>query len=282
MAGAGPTDLHYGSRGLPAAYRHPGTLGPHAACPRGPGVTINDTIREAVVEGREERRQSGRRVGTVDDMEDIFSFLWGSMSKTVSSPSTRGRIGRGGHKLQQWLKGPALLQTRFGKTVQERWKSAKEMTPSPARRMFSAPSDSEGYHTCYPLDGAGAELDFRAGRSHTALNPELDHDAEREALRRRSAATSLPRHARFGMMGADAGSLDGDGTDDTVMGGGEERGALGGPPRDGRDREGDGRHPREDAREVACRDGTREDHCDCRRVDFLIGSYPRVGKDAII
>ena len=29
-------------------------------------------------------------------------------------------------------------------------------------------------------------------------------------------------------------------------------------------------------------DGAREDHCHCRHVDFLIGSYPRVGKDAII
>ena len=50
MAGAGPMDLHYGSRGLPAAYRHPESLGPHEPCPSGPPVTINDTIRESVVE----------------------------------------------------------------------------------------------------------------------------------------------------------------------------------------------------------------------------------------
>ena len=43
-----------------------------------------------------------------------------------------------------------------------------EMTLSPIRRMFSAASDSEGYHTCYPLDSTGIEPDFRAGRSHTA------------------------------------------------------------------------------------------------------------------
>ena len=47
-------------------------------------------------------------------------------------------------------------------------------------------------------------------------------------------------------------------------------------------REEDGRHPDEDAKEVACGDGAREDHCHCRYVDFLIGSYFRVGKGAII
>ena len=76
--------------------------------------------------------------------------------------------------------------------------------------------------------------------------------------------------------------MDGDATGDTVMGGGEDQGALGGPPGDGRDREEDGRHPHEDAKEVACGDAAREDHCHCRHVDFLIGSYPRVNKDAII
>ena len=45
------------------------------------------------------------------------------------------------------------------------------------------------------------------------------------------------------MMGPEAGSMDDDGKGDTVMGGGEERAVPGDPPRDGRDREGDGRHP---------------------------------------
>ena len=36
MAGTGPTDLLYGSRGLPAAYRQPVSLDPHEACPSGP------------------------------------------------------------------------------------------------------------------------------------------------------------------------------------------------------------------------------------------------------
>ena len=54
MAGAGPTYLHYGGRGLPAAYCHPGRLGPQESCPIGPSVTIDDTIRELLVEAREE------------------------------------------------------------------------------------------------------------------------------------------------------------------------------------------------------------------------------------
>ena len=39
----------------------------------------------------------------------------------MSSPSTRRRIGQGGSELQQWLKGPALPQKRFAKTVQGEW-----------------------------------------------------------------------------------------------------------------------------------------------------------------
>ena len=77
MAGAGPTNLHHGSRGLPSAYRHPGNLGPHGSCPSGARVTINDTIQESVAEAREEERHSARTVGTVDDIEDIVSFCQG-------------------------------------------------------------------------------------------------------------------------------------------------------------------------------------------------------------
>ena len=143
--------------------------------------------------------------------------------------------------------------------------TAMEMTPSPVRRMFSASSDSEGYHTCYPSRDAGAEPDFPAGRSHTAPNPELAHDAERESLLRRPATTRIPRQTGDG---EEVGTMDGDGTGDTVMGGGEERGAPGKLPRD---REGDDRHPHEHTKKAAC-----------HHVDFLIGSYPRVGKDALI
>ena len=71
MAGAGPTSLLYGSRGVPAAYRNPGSLGPHEPCPSGPRVTI--------VETREERRHSERRPGT--DMEDIVTICEGSCGK---------------------------------------------------------------------------------------------------------------------------------------------------------------------------------------------------------
>ena len=71
MAGAGPTDLLYGSRGVPAAYRHLESLGPHEPCPSGPRIPI--------VGAREERRHSERRVGA--DMEDIVIFCEGSCGK---------------------------------------------------------------------------------------------------------------------------------------------------------------------------------------------------------
>ena len=73
-----------------------------------------------------------------------------------------------------------------------------EMTPSSVRRMLSVPSDSEEYHTCYTSDDAGAEPDLLAGRSHTAPNPELAHDAERESLLRRAATTTVLRHTSDG------------------------------------------------------------------------------------
>ena len=87
------------------------------------------------------------------------------------------------------------------------------LTPSPVRWMSSAPSDSEGYHTCYPSNNAGAEPVFLAGRSHTAPNPELACDAEREASPRRTATTILPRHTGDG----EEVRMDGDATGDTVM-----------------------------------------------------------------
>ena len=73
MAGAGPTDLLYGSKGIPA-YRHPGSLGPHEPCPSRPWVTIDDTIRESLVAARKERRHSQRRVSMGTEMEDTVTF----------------------------------------------------------------------------------------------------------------------------------------------------------------------------------------------------------------
>ena len=128
------------------------------------------------------------------------------------------------------------------------------MTPSPVRRMFSVLSDSEGYHTRYPSEDAGAEPDFPAGRSHTARNSELVHDAERESLPRRAATTIVPRHTGDG----EEVRMDGDGTGDTVMRGGEERGAPEKPPRD---RVGDDRHPHEDIKKAACGQAGSGDHC---------------------
>ena len=59
-----------------------------------------------------------------------------------------------------------------------------ETTLSPFRRMFSAASDSEGYHTCYPSDITGIEPNFPASWSHTVPNPKLARDTERELLKK--------------------------------------------------------------------------------------------------
>ena len=72
--------------------------------------------------------------------------------------------------------------------------------------------------------------------------------------------------------------MDRDGTGNTVMGEGKERGAPGKLPRD---RVGDDRHPHEDIKKAACGQAGSADHCHCHHVEFLIGIYPRVGKDAL-
>ena len=147
-----------------------------------------------------------------------------------------------------------------------------EMTPSPGRGIFSALSDSKGYHTCYPSDDAGAEPDFPAGRSHT----EFAHDAEQESLPRRAATTIVPRHTG---SGEEVAGMDGDGTGDTVMGGSQGRRGPGKLPRD---HEGDYRNPHDGTPKAACGKAWSGDHSHCHHVDFLIGSYPWVGKDALI
>ena len=212
MAGAGPTDLLYGSRGVRAAYCHPGSLDPHEPCPSGTRVTI--------VEAKEERRHSKRRVGT--DMEYIVAFCEGSCGKSChlrvpAQESDEVTSCSSGSNTRRYRKRGSSKKSKGDA------EAAIEMTPSPVRRMFCALSDSDGYHTCYPSDDAGAEPDFPAGRSHTAQNPQLAHDAEQESLPRRAATTIVLRHTGDG----EEVRMHGDGTGDTLMGGGEERGAPG-------------------------------------------------------
>ena len=154
MAGAGPTDPLYGGRGVPAAYRHPGSLGPHEPCPTGPRVTI--------VEAQEERGHLERRVGA--DMEDIVTFSEGSCGKrchlrvpaeesdevtSCSSDSKTRRYRKQG--LPELSKGDA--------------DTAMEMTPSPVPRMFSALSDSRyTIHITLLMMPAQSQMSWRGGR----------------------------------------------------------------------------------------------------------------------
>ena len=205
------------------------------------------------------------------DMEDIVTFCEGSCGKRChlrvpAEESDEVTSCSSGSKTRCYRKRGSP------KPPEGDAETAMETTPSPVRRMFSALSDSEGYHTCYPSDDAGAEPDLLAGRSHTAPNPELVHDAERESLPRRAATTRVPRHTGDG---EEVARMDGDGTGDTVMGGGEERGPPGKLPRG---REGDDRHPHEDNKKAACGKDGSGDYCHCHHVDFLMGSYPRGAK----
>ena len=143
MAGAGPTGLNYGSRGLPAAYCHSGSLGPHELCPSGPRVTINDAIRELVVEAREEGKHWGRRLGTVDDMEDIVSFCEGVCRKQCHLRVPAEESDEGVTSCSSVSKARRYRKRGSPNLSKKDGESAMEMTPSPVRRMFSAPSESE-------------------------------------------------------------------------------------------------------------------------------------------
>ena len=165
MAGAGPTDLFFGSKALFAAYRRRGAWALMSPAQVDPGVhrvTVDDIIRELSVEAQEERRYSERRTGT--DMEDIVAFCEEACRKRchlrvpaeesdeVTSCCSGSKTGRYRERIS-----PKPSKGDGG--------TAMEMTPSPVRRLFSAASDSEGYPTCYPSDNTDIEPDLRqAGR----------------------------------------------------------------------------------------------------------------------
>ena len=198
MAGAGHVDLLCGSRGLPADYRHPGSLAPPEPCPGGRRVTMHDTIPESSVEAREARRYSERRMGT--NMEDIVTFGEGECRKRChlrvpAEESNKVMSSSSGSKTRRYRKRGSPKPSRGDA------KTAMEMTPSPVRRMLSAPSDSEGYHTCYPSESTGIQPDFPPGRLHTAPNPELAHDAERESLLRGAHKQSPETYRVWGVGG---------------------------------------------------------------------------------
>ena len=116
MTGACPTDLLYSSRSLPAAYRNPGSLDPREPCASGPRATIDDTIPESLVEAREERRHSERRMGTVNDMADIVTFCEGACRKQCHLRLPPEASDEQVTSCSSGLNNQALPQTRFAKT----------------------------------------------------------------------------------------------------------------------------------------------------------------------
>ena len=125
-----------------------------------------------------------------------------------------------------------------------------ETDPSPVR-LWSAvdlEGHSEGYWTAYPSESE--EIARLPTRANTAPEPSLEHDAE--ALERPARARMAPvaRHTE----------LTRDSMGDTPMA--EESEAPG---------------------TVGCaRSGGKHVECHCEHVSFLIGKYPKMGRDAIV
>ena len=127
---------------------------------------------------------------------------------------------------------------------------AMETDPSPVRLWSAADSEghSEGYRTAYPSESE--EIARPPTRATTAPEPSLEHDAK--ALERPARARTAPvgRHTERTR----------DSMGDTPMA--EESEAPG---------------------TVGCAgSGGKHVECHCEHVSFLIGKYPKMGKDAIV
>ena len=136
MAGPAPTGLHYGSKPLPAAYRHPGSLGPHEPCRTGPWLTMNDTICESLVEAREEGRYSERRIDL--DMEEIVTFCEETRRKRCHLRVPADEVYEEVTSCSSGSKAQRHRKRGSPKPFKEDGQSAMQMTPSPVRQKSSA------------------------------------------------------------------------------------------------------------------------------------------------
>ena len=96
-------------------------------------------------------------------MEDSVSFCEGVSKKRCHLRATAEGLDEGVTSCSSGSRARRYRKRGLPKQSKKDWESAMEMTLSPVRRMFSALFHFEGYHTCYPSDGAGAEPDFPAG-----------------------------------------------------------------------------------------------------------------------
>ena len=98
MAGAGSTDLHYGSRGLPASYCRPGDLGHYELRPRTPRIQIIESVESPPdVEAREHRGQSIRRGAWGADIGDIITLCERQYRKACNLTTPAEDFDEAGH-----------------------------------------------------------------------------------------------------------------------------------------------------------------------------------------
>ena len=99
---------------------------------------------------------SERRIGT--DMEAIVTFCEGACPKrchlrVVVEESDKVTSCSTGSRPQRYGKCGSPKPPKGDA------ETAVKRTPGPLHRMFSAASDSEEYHTCYPSDSTGIHQD---------------------------------------------------------------------------------------------------------------------------
>ena len=248
-AGAGPgRDLHYGSRGVPAAptYRRPGDLGPYEPCPSTPRVRIVDSVETTPeVEARREIRRPGR--GGLD-MEDLVSMFERRCRKACNLRSAAEDSEETCHSGSSG--GPARRYRERGSPKPAAGDAgAMDTDPSPVR-LWDSEGHSEGYQTAYEQPSESEETARPPTRPNTAPKPSLEHDAE--ALERPARARTAPVARQTEPTRDSMG--------DTTMA--EESEAPG---------------------TAGCAgSGGKQAECHCEHVSFLMGKYPKMGMDAIV
>ena len=153
MVGAGPSDLHYGSTGLPASYRRPGDFGHYEPRRRTPGVQIIESVESTPdVEAREHRRHSIRRAARGADIEDIVMLCERQCRKARNLRTRAEDSDEAGHSGSSSSKARRYWKHRSLKPKEE--EMAMETTPSPVRRWSAAAAEghSDEYRSVLPSE----------------------------------------------------------------------------------------------------------------------------------
>ena len=177
-------------------------------------------------------------------MEDLATMCEKQCRKACNLCSAAEELEETGSNGRAWRYRKRGLPTPAAEAT------AMEADPSPVRLWSAADSErhSEGYRTAYPSESE--EMARPPTKAHTAPEPSLEHDAE--ALERPARARTAPvaRHTEPTR----------DSMGDTPVA--EESEALG---------------------TAGCTgSGGKHVECHCEHVSFLIGKYPKMGKNAIV